>query len=222
MFTGLIERVGRISERRMGGDAGKLTVCLERAFDGALAIGESIAVNGCCLSLEREAEAGKVLVFHTLAETLSRTNLGDLEYGAPVNLERAVGASGRMGGHFVTGHIDGTAKILSLQKHGGGDWELSVELDQACDAWIVAKGSVALDGVSLTVEKLEEKFFAVALIPLTLDGTALAERAARHDRINLEFDLLGKYVARQVELGRKAGESGSVTYRKLFDAGFMD
>ena len=216
MFTGLIEQTGRLIRR----SDHQLVIHPERRLEDA-EIGESIAVNGCCLSLERQTAAGE-LEFHTLEESLRRTNLGVLAIGSTVNLERAMPCGRRFGGHLVQGHIDGTSRVLALRQQPDGDWELAVELPAELAPEVVLKGSIAIDGVSLTVARLESTLLAVRLIPLTLNSTALKSRRAG-EPVNLETDIIGKYVRRQLDL--RSGDapdkrSSGITMEKLREAGF--
>ena len=220
MFTGLVEMTGRISDRR----AGTLIISPQSRLVNPV-IGESIAVNGCCLTLERETASGE-LVFHTMAESLRRTNLGMLAIGSKVNLERALASGARLGGHIVQGHVDVAAKVVSLSRQSDGDLELVVELTLELAPEVVEKGSVAIDGVSLTVVRADENVFAVRLIPQTLADTVLGERTAGNI-VNVETDILGKYVRRQLELAgvlpviKKTESKGSITMDKLREAGFI-
>ncbi len=192
MFTGLVEETG-IAEalhRRQG--ASRLVV---RA--GGIAPecreGESIAVNGCCLTVAEPPADGR-LAFDLLDETLRRTNLGQLEPGTPVNLERALAANGRLGGHFVQGHIDCVAAIRAWEPVGL-DYRLNIELPPEFARYVVEKGSIAVDGISLTVAELTEASFTVWIIPHTREVTNLCN-AHTGRTVNLEFDLLAKYVER--------------------------
>jgi len=152
--------------------------------------GDSVAVNGCCLTVV--ALEGSRLGFDVLSETLRRTNLGDIRPGGLVNLERALAASARLGGHFVSGHIDVAAPILTWEP-SGQDWVLDIAIPEGGDRYVVEKGSIAIDGISLTVASVERGRIRIWIIPHTRDITALAERRAG-DRVNLEFDILSKYV----------------------------
>ena len=221
MFTGLVEMTGRISERR----SGVLVVKPAHRLSNPV-VGESIAVNGCCLTLERETSSGD-LVFHTMAESLRRTNLGMLAIGSMVNLERALASGSRLGGHIVQGHVDIAAKVLSLSRQSDGDLELAVELSEDIAPEVVEKGSVTIDGVSLTVVRVDSGLFAVRLIPQTLADTVLGERVSG-STVNVETDILGKYVRRQLELAgvlpqkkTPSGSEGSITMEKLREAGFI-
>lgn len=179
--------------------------------------GESIAVNGACLTLESHDAEG-TLEFHTLEETLTRTNLGSIKLGSMVNLERALQVGARLGGHILTGHIDTTAKFLGMRKQGD-DIEYRVALPEEIKPYMASKGSISLDGVSLTLVDISEDSFSVHLIPVTLEETALGQRQPG-DIINLEADLLGKYVQRQLAcfIGKKS--ASNVTMENLIKAGW--
>ena len=211
MFTGLIEGTGKIVER-----SGSHLV-VRAGFDLAAKRGDSISVNGCCLTLERDAAGGR-LEFFTLAETLARTALGTLPVGAAVNLERALEVGSRLDGHLVQGHVDAALKVLSLGRTATGDTELRIELPRKFAALVVEKGSVAVDGVSLTVAKLDDTSFTVCLVPETWEKTAFSEKRAE-SLVDIEFDILGKYVRRQMEC--RAAASGTLTWEKLSSAGFI-
>lgn len=222
MFTGLVEIIGVVTERR----SGALVVKPSRRLVDPV-IGESIAINGCCLTLERTTPAGE-LVFHTMAESLRRTNLGSIAIGSQVNMERAMASTGRLGGHIVQGHVDITSSVTSLSRQSDGDLELAIKLPPEISAEVVEKGSIAIDGVSLTVVRVTEDEFAVRLIPQTLSDTVLGERKPG-SIVNLETDIIGKYVRRQLILAGvipdKASSgnssSGSITMEKLREAGFI-
>lgn len=210
MFTGIVEMRGQILARR----GHQLLIRSAKPLTAPV-YGESIAVNGCCLTLEECR--GTELVFHVLAETLDRTNLGQLKNGASVNLERALKVTDRLGGHLVSGHIDAVGKVLSRKVDK--DVELTVSFPEELAKYIVWKGSIAIDGVSLTVAKLEKSALTVCLIPVTLAETALEEREPG-DPINLETDMAGKYIVRQLELA-EAGKSSNITMDTLAEAGFL-
>ena len=192
MFTGLIEAVGTVSvlEAR-GNDAARLV--LDLPYAGELSLGESVAVNGCCLTV-----TGKegVISFDLLMETLNRTSLGDLKAGYRVNLERALRADGRFGGHFVQGHVDTTATVVAAEPKGS-DRNLVIAIPQGGARYFIEKGSIAVNGVSLTVASLEEESFGLWIIPHTLQETNLGDLKPG-DRVNLEYDMLAKYAERQL------------------------
>lgn len=190
MFTGIVEQTGRIESFEQRESSARLRIACTMA--GQVSPGQSVAVNGCCLTSTQE-NAG-VLVFDLLHETLQRTNLGGMKQGSLVNLERALGASDRLGGHFVQGHIDCTARVIGLEP-AGQDFRLEVELPEAFARYVIPKGSIAVDGISLTVAELKETSFIIWLIPHTMQITALHDRKAG-DLVNLEFDMLAKYVER--------------------------
>ncbi len=218
MFTGLVETTGKIAARSVSAGAGKLSVKPDSPLTG-LKRGDSIAVNGACLTLEREEVSG-ALVFHTLEETLRRTNLGGIPLGGKVNLERAMSLGDRLGGHLVQGHVDATGKLVSLGK-AGADIELTVEMPEAIAPYVIEKGSIAIDGVSLTVASLSEGRLSVRLIPTTWEATALKERSPG-EALNLEGDLIGKYVLRQSAWLREAssGRRPPLAMADLERAGF--
>ncbi len=212
MFTGLVQSLGKIAFRR----ANSLGIAPETPPSDPH-LGESIAVNGCCLTLEKIDAAGN-LVFHTLSETLSRTNLAQLPVGSRVNLERALLPTDRLGGHIVQGHIDAVAAVKNFHQLPDGDWELEVELPPALAPEVVLKGSIAIDGVSLTVSRLEFDRFAVRLIPETRQRTALADR--RNAWVNLETDLVGKYIHHLLK--PEAPRPGKpITMERLAEEGFL-
>lgn len=218
MFTGLVEMTGTLVA--LHGE--HLTLRPSKKFDRPV-YGESVAVNGCCLTLEREL-AGGTLEFFTLAETQRRTNLGKLKPGALLNLERALRVGDRMGGHIVSGHIDAAAEVRSYTRMPDGDWELRVALPETLAPELVEKGSIAIDGVSLTIVEVGDDFFSVRLIPVTRADTALAERQPGM-LVNLEGDVIGKYVRRQLGLRMEgAAESAprnDITMDTLREAGFL-
>lgn len=201
MFTGIVEAVGRVVALEPHGEKARLRVEAPRVADGA-PLGASIAVNGACLTVV-EATATEV-VFEVVRETLDRTSLGALRPGARVNLERALRADGRLDGHIVQGHVDGTGRVRALERHGD-DVRLAVDCPPDLARQLVPKGSIAVDGVSLTLVGVSETGFDVALIPHTLAETNLGDRRPG-DRVNLEADVLGKYVLRYLD--RVLGEGG--------------
>ena len=195
MFTGLIERTGRLEALHRVGGGGRLTVAHD-PWTPALEPGESIAVQGACLTVARP-EPGR-FVCDVLEESLRRTSLGDKPPGARLNLERARRAGDRFGGHFVTGHVDGTGALVSRGRADAGDWVLRISCPEALIGGIVPKGCIACDGVSLTVVDLDPDGFSVHVIPFTLDRTSLGDLRPG-DAVNIETDLLGKYVQRHAQ-----------------------
>jgi riboflavin synthase len=195
MFTGIIEETGRIISITRRETAWRLEIAARAAL-ADVALGDSIAVNGCCLTVV--AFAGDRLTFDVLEETWRLTTFSDLAEGAAVNLERSLRFGGKMGGHFVTGHIDGVG-LIEVFEQRGTDHYLRVRTPAGSAARLVHKGSIAIDGISLTVAETEGDAFAVWLIPHTLTVTNLREKRAG-DGVNLEFDMLGKYVEKLVSL----------------------
>jgi len=190
MFTGLVEETGTTIALQRREGASRLVLQARLAAD--CQEGESIAVNGCCLTVAAPPQDGR-LSFDLLEETLRRTNLGRLEAGSRVNLERALPANGRLGGHFVQGHVDCVAAVRAWEARGL-DYRLEIELPRAFARYVVEKGSIAVDGISLTVAELKEECFTAWIIPNTRKHTNLCGGAA--GGVNLEFDMLAKYVER--------------------------
>ena len=188
MFTGLIETVGRV-ERTLGRQ-GNRVLTIQSGFAGDLKLGESVAVNGCCLTVTR-ADKNSFDV-EAVAATLEATTLGRFKTGDAVNLERALRAGDRMGGHFVQGHVDEVGKVRRIEQHSG-HWTLAIETDRRKSQPLIEKGSVCVDGISLTVASLRLGEFAVNIIPHTWENTNLKNRRPG-DRVNIEYDLLVKAV----------------------------
>ncbi len=197
MFTGIVEETGEVESFARAADSWRLRVSARAMLEG-LALGESIAVNGCCLTAA--AFDGSGIAFDVLEETRRLTNLHSIVPGAPVNLERSVRADGRLGGHFVTGHIDGRGTIEVFERRGQ-DHYLRVRGPAGCGRLIIVKGSIAVDGISLTVAEVEGDTFAAWIIPHTLAVTNLRVRGPG-DAVNLEFDMLGKYVEKILQSQR--------------------
>lgn len=196
MFTGLIEEVGRVRCIRASDGGTQLQVSAPLIAAG-LKVGESVAVNGCCLTATAIRQGH--LTFDLLEVTLARTNLHALRPESPINLERALAAGGRLGGHFVQGHIDTTARVISYAP-SGADHRLEVELSPDLARYAAAQGSVALNGVSLTIAELRSGSFIVWIIPHTHRQTNFANLQS-NDLLNVEFDLLAKYVERMLAPG---------------------
>lgn len=193
MFTGLIEEVGRVRWIRANDSGTQLQVTAPMIAAG-LQPGESVAVNGCCLTATTIRQG--YLTFDLLEETLARTNLRALRPESPINLERALAASGRLGGHFVQGHIDATARVVSYAA-SGADHRLEVELSPDFAQYAAPQGSVALNGVSLTIAEVGPESFVVWIIPHTHRETNF-ESLRPNDLLNVEFDILAKYVERMI------------------------
>lgn len=215
MFTGLIEDLGSVRELRTGADQARLTVATRIPLE-ELTLGESIAVNGVCLTVTELAKG--CFTADVSPETLGCTGLGRLAPGSKVNLERALQLSGRLGGHLVTGHVDGLARIVE-RRRDGNTWRFRLQTEAPVAAFLVAKGSVTLDGISLTVNEVTKDSFTVAVIPHTLARTTLQERGVG-DVVNIETDLIGKYVARFLAAETPTNPAG-VTFDLLAKHGFL-
>ena len=198
MFTGIIEETGKI----ISVGAGRIAVQAGKVLEGTK-IGDSIAVNGVCLTVTTMTSSE--FTADVMPETLSRTNLGSLGKGSCVNLERAMAADGRFGGHIVSGHIDGTGTVSRLEKDGNAVW-VYITAPGSILNLIIEKGSIAIDGISLTVAKVNAVEFAVSVIPHTGEETTLLGKKAG-DMVNLENDVIGKYVQKLMGLGRAEGSS---------------
>ncbi|HEU5257375.1 MAG TPA: riboflavin synthase [Vicinamibacterales bacterium] len=199
MFTGLIEAVGEIAEVTTSPGGFRIRIRTMLAAD--LASGDSLAVNGVCLTVVT-ADGGEVHA-DIGPETARVTTLGSLRQGQRVNLERSMRADGRVGGHFVQGHVDGPGFVEEVRPDGDSNW-LTISFDPSLAPYLIRKGSIAVDGVSLTIAGLGENVFDVMIIPFTWANTALSMLAVG-DRVNIECDMIGKYVARSLELAEDAG-----------------
>jgi len=200
MFTGIVEELGTVVAVREHADGARLTVAADAVLDGTR-LGDSIAVDGCCLTVAsiRDDEGRPAWTADLMAETLERTSLGARDPGDRVNLERALAAGGRLGGHVVQGHVDGVGTVLSRTE--GTQWEVvEIALPAGLARYVVAQGSIAVDGVSLTVVHAGDASFTVSLIPETRARTTLGRRAVG-ERVNLEVDVLSKYVERHLAHG---------------------
>ncbi|MEK7238280.1 MAG: riboflavin synthase [Nitrospirota bacterium] len=191
MFTGLIENIGTVSSIKRAGGGLKISICPESAIE--LQIGDSVSINGVCLTV---VETGRDIAFEVSPETLRNTNLGELKVNDKVNIERALRLSDRLGGHLVTGHIDGIG--VTIDKRQEGDYTFyTFETPPKILRYTVKKGSIAVDGISLTVIGLDMKSFTVAIIPHTLTATNIGGKGIG-DKVNLEVDIIGKYVEKFV------------------------
>ena len=193
MFTGLVEEVGRVSRLEQG-EMLSLSISAGRAAEDTRE-GDSVSVNGVCLTVGKAD--GRTLSFYAMPETLRRTALGELIEGSAVNLERAMAAGSRFGGHIVQGHVDGVGEVLRVRPEGEAEiWEFAAP--DSMLRYAVEKGSVCVDGISLTLVSIEEGSFTVSILPQTRANTNLAELGVG-DRVNLEADVIGKYVERLLE-----------------------
>lgn len=216
MFTGIVEEVGTVRHVVSGQISGEISI-KARTVLGGTKIGDSIAVNGCCLTVIALSDDG--FVADVMPETLRRTNLGRLRNGDPVDLERAMAADGRFGGHIVSGHIDGTGQIVSMKQEGNAVW---VRIQASTDILnlIVEKGSITIDGISLTVATVSNQDFQVSIIPHTGSETILLRKHAG-DMVNLENDIVGKYIQKLMHPARESEKKESrLTFEFLAEHGF--
>ena len=194
MFTGLVEEVGTIRSVARVGEGARVTIAASTVL-GDVEMGASIAVNGCCLTVVEWGDDWWAA--DAVPETMDRTNLGGLAPGDPVNLERPLAANGRYGGHVVQGHVDGTGDVQSIEELDDGSWRFTFTLPSELANYVVEKGSIAVDGISLTVAAVTPSTFSIAIIPHTFAVTAMGQRNVG-DTVNLEADVLAKYVERLV------------------------
>ncbi|MPM15053.1 Riboflavin synthase [bioreactor metagenome] len=216
MFTGIIEEIGTITAVQKGAKSVRLTIKADVIFDD-MKLGDSIAVNGVCVTVTDFNQ--NTFSADVMNETLSRSGLGQLSVGSRVNLERAMQASGRFGGHIVSGHIDGTGEIIRKERDDNAVW-LTVTAPKELMKYIVEKGSVTIDGVSLTVARSAEQYFAVSIIPHTGKATILLDKKPG-DTVNVEIDIIGKYIERFLSAQPANNMNKSkITYEFLANAGF--
>lgn len=199
MFTGIVEEIGTVTRIMQGQNSSILSIRGDRIFED-LRLGDSVAVNGVCLTVSKLA--GQSFDADTTSETLARTSLGALRAGSFVNLERAMAANGRFGGHIVTGHVDGTGIISMIRRDGKTVW-VTITADNSILKYIVEKGSIAVDGISLTVASTTQNSFSIAVIPHTERSTTLLTKS-QGETVNLECDMIGKYVERFITRMQKS------------------
>ena len=217
MFTGITEHVGKIESLDHGKDGGRLRVSLSGSGElaASMKLGDSISVNGCCLTV---VEFGKDHFSADLSgETLRRTSFGEKKSGDLVNLERPLAANARLGGHFVQGHVDGIGRVTRLQPEGD-NWWLSVRVPEDQRRYVAEKGSIAIDGISLTVARWQEGIAHVAIIPFTYQHTNVRAMSP-HDPVNIETDILAKYVE-SLLAKQKSPASSHLSVSKLIEEGF--
>lgn len=216
MFTGLIEDVGSVRRLERAGGAARLTVATKLPLE-SIDLGDSVAVNGACLTVVTKGEGE--LTFDTSPETLERTTLGALGNGAPVNLERALRLGDRLGGHIVTGHVDFIANVLE-RREVAGNIVFGFRFPGQFARYLVAKGSVTIDGISLTVNTVSDSGFSVNIIPHTAAMTTL-KGLKPGGKVNIETDILGKYVERLLAFGNTGQKEGGLTLELLAKSGFL-
>ena len=206
MFTGIVEEIGTILSVKKGVKSSALTISGDLIFED-MHIGDSIAVNGVCLTVTNKTKES--FTADVMAETLRRSSLGSLKAGSKVNLERAMAANGRFGGHLVSGHIDGTGEIESFVREDNAVW-VTVKTPVKLLKYIIEKGSIAIDGVSLTVAYVDNRCFKVSLIPHTAANTILLSKKAG-DIVNLENDIVGKYIEKLMHFDEQVEEDTKTT-----------
>ena len=218
MFTGLIEEIGVVQGIKNGEKSSRVAIKGNKTIKGTI-VGDSISTNGVCLTVTNIS--GNIFEADVMAETLRRSNLGELKIGSIVNLERALAVKGRFGGHIVSGHIDGVGKIISLINEDNAVW-VTIEAVSHILKYVVEKGSIAIDGISLTVAYVDSEVFKVSIIPHTGKETILLSKAIG-DTVNLECDVIGKYVERLLGLNGKKEEAlkSSIDEEFLRKNGFM-
>lgn len=215
MFTGIVEELGSIRSVRRGQHSSVLSIAAKDILSD-LKVGDSVAVNGVCLTATTVDSGG--FTADVMHETLNRSSLGSLTVGSHVNLERAMAANGRFGGHIVSGHIDGTGTITALRKDDNAVW-YTISASQELLCYIVEKGSIAIDGISLTVAEVGESWFSISAIPHTVAVTTLGEKRPG-DTVNLENDVIGKYVEKLLRPQPQETAKGSLTLKFLAQHGF--
>lgn len=215
MFTGIVEEIGTIRSIRRGAHSSALTIGADVVL-GDLKVGDSVAVNGVCLTATALLDGA--FTADVMHETLDRSSLGALSPGSHVNLERAMAADGRFGGHIVSGHIDGTGTILSLRRDDNAVW-YTVSASPSLLRYIVEKGSITIDGISLTVARVETDRFSISAIPHTVAVTILSEKHPG-DTVNLETDIIGKYVEKLLRPQEAPQPQSKLTWEFLAENGF--
>ena len=216
MFTGIIEEVGTVRELKIGNEFSNIKIECSKVLEKTN-IGDSIATNGVCLTVIEKGE--NYFRANVMEETLKRSSLGDYELQAKVNLERALCFNGRLGGHIVSGHIDGTGKIVNIEEKTDGIW-FSIKASNNILKYIIEKGSICIDGISLTVAYVDENLFNVSVIPHTFKNTNLIYKKI-NSNVNLECDLIGKYIEKFITfIPNNKQEKSNITMDFLIKNGF--
>ena len=215
MFTGIVEEIGKIQNVKKHVKSFVLTIEGNKIFED-INIGDSISVNGVCLTVT--TFTNNAFTADVMNETISRSSLGQLKNGSSVNLERAMTANGRFGGHIVSGHIDGTGKIIKIEKDDNAIW-YTIAVKDNLMKYIVEKGSIAIDGISLTIAKVTVDNFSVSIIPHTVQETILSHRSVG-DIVNIENDVIGKYVEKLITFEKNKKVESNITMDFLIKNGF--
>jgi riboflavin synthase len=216
MFTGIVEEVGKVLSIKKGSVSSKITFGGKRIFED-IHLGDSIAINGVCLTADTLTENS--FTADIMAETLRRSSLGDLKVGSKVNMERAMPCNGRFGGHIVSGHVDATGTITNFKREENAVW-ITISAESKTLKYIIEKGSVALDGISLTVAYVDNSCFKVSIIPHTASETTLLSKSVG-DRINIECDVVGKYIERFLSFNEDTKSNSSIDMNFLAQHGFL-
>ncbi|MNN11601.1 Riboflavin synthase [compost metagenome] len=215
MFTGIVEEIGTVVDFEASQNVLRIKVQASKVLEETY-LGDSISTNGVCLTV---TDIGKNYFYaDVMGETVRRSNLGTLKKGDKVNLERAMAANSRFGGHIVSGHIDGKGKITSYEKEGNAVW-ITIDADREILKYVVEKGSIAIDGISLTVAYVDDRKFKVSIIPHTSEETTLLKKKIGEE-VNLECDVIGKYVEKLLGFNKKNDEKKSITMDFLINNGF--
>lgn len=215
MFTGIVEEIGKVQNIKMNTKSSRLTIEGKKIFED-IHIGDSISVNGVCLTVT--TFNNNTFTADVMNETLTRSSLGELKKGSFVNLERAMPVNGRFGGHIVSGHIDGTGQVRKIEKDDNAIW-YNISLENKLMKYVVEKGSIAIDGVSLTVAKVSENEFSVSIIPHTAEETILSHKSVG-DIVNIENDIVGKYVDKLITFKNEKKQESNITMEFLINNGF--
>ncbi|MNO75854.1 Riboflavin synthase [compost metagenome] len=215
MFTGIVEEIGTVVDFEASQNVLRIKVQASKVLEETY-LGDSISTNGVCLTV---TDIGKNYFYaDVMGETVRRSNLGTLKKGDKVNLERAMAANSRFGGHIVSGHIDGKGKITSYEKEGNAVW-ITIDADREILKYVVEKGSIAIDGISLTLAYVDDRKFKVSIIPHTSEETTLLKKKIGEE-VNLECDVIGKYVEKLLGFNKKNDEKKSITMDFLINNGF--
>lgn len=216
MFTGIVEEIGHVEHIQNGEKFSRIKINAVKVLEQSQ-IGDSIATNGVCLTITNMTSGS--FEADIMAETLRKSNLGSLRIGAAVNLERAMLLSSRLGGHLVSGHIDGIGEMMSITKEAAATW-ITIKAPTEILRYVVLKGSIAIDGISLTVADVTKEYFKVSVIPHTKNKTTLLMKGVM-DQVNLEVDIIGKYVERLLGLTHEVHKENKIDEDFLKNHGFM-